>query len=176
MGEDAVVKRVMIVGCSGAGKSTLARRLSEKTGLPVIHVDKIYWTTGWISRSREETRRLVAEAIAGEEWIFEGNNSTSFDLRVARTDTVIFLDFPVPLCLFRVIKRVAAGYGRVRPDMAEGCPEGVDWEFLKWIAGYRKNLRPEIFEMLDSLPAGVAVHHLKGPAEVARFLRYYLPQ
>ncbi len=163
----------MIVGCSGAGKSTLARRISEKTGLPVIHVDQIYWTAGWINRSREETRRLVAEAIAGDEWIFEGNNSTSFDLRVAKADTVIFLDFPVPLCLFRVIKRVVTGFGRVRSDMAEGCPEGVDWEFLKWIVGYKRNLRPEIIEMLDSLPGGVTVHHLRGPADVDGFLKTF---
>jgi adenylate kinase family enzyme len=163
----------MIVGCSGAGKSTLARRISEKTGLPVIHVDQIYWTAGWINRSREETRRLVAEAIAGDEWIFEGNNSTSFDLRVAKADTVIFLDFPVPLCLFRVIKRVVTGFGRVRSDMAEGCPEGVDWEFLKWIVGYKRNLRPEIIEMLDSLPGGVKVHHLRGPADVDGFLKTF---
>jgi adenylate kinase family enzyme len=163
----------MIVGCSGAGKSTLARRISEKTGLPVIHVDQIYWTAGWINRSREETRRLVAEAIAGDEWIFEGNNSRSFDLRVAKADTVIFLDFPVPLCLFRVIKRVVTGFGRVRSDMAEGCPEGVDWEFLKWIVGYKRNLRPEIIEMLDSLPGGVKVHHLRGPADVDGFLKTF---
>lgn len=163
----------MIVGCSGAGKSTLARRISEKTGLPVIHVDQIYWTAGWINRSREETRRLVAEAIAGDEWIFEGNNSTSFDLRVAKADTVIFLDFPVPLCLFRVIKRVVTGFGRVRSDMAEGCPEGVDWEFLKWIVGYKRNLRPEIIEMLDSLPGGVTVHHFRGPADVDGFLKTF---
>ena len=164
------MKRVMIVGCSGAGKSTLALCLGAALGFPVTHVDRIYWTAGWINRSREETRRLVSEAISADKWIFEGNNSSSFDLRIAQADTIIFLDFPVPLCLFRIAKRVLANYGRVRPDMAEGCPEGVDWEFLRWVAGYRNNLRPEILEMLENAPEGIKVHHLKGPAAVDAFL------
>ena len=165
-----LVKRVMIVGCGGAGKSTLARRLSETIGLPVIHIDQIYWTAGWINRSREETRRLVAEAIKGDEWIFEGNNSTSFDLRIAKADTVIFLDFPMPLCLFRVFKRVVASHGRVRPDMAEGCPEGFDWEFMKWIIGYRRNHRWEAVELLENAPETIAKYRLTSPAAVDAFL------
>lgn len=164
------MKRVMIVGCSGAGKSTLALRLGAAAGLPVIHVDQIYWTAGWINRSREDTRRLVSEAILGDRWIFEGNNSSSFDLRIAKADTVVFLDFPVLLCLFRIAKRVLANYGRARPDMAEGCPEGVDWAFLRWVTGYRHNLRPEILEMIEAAPDGIKVHHLKTPAAVDAFL------
>lgn len=164
------MKRVMIVGCSGAGKSTLARRLARLTDLPVTHLDQIYWTPGWITRPREETRRLIEEVVQGDRWIFEGNHSSSFGLRVARADTVIFLDFPIPLCLWRVVKRVITHFGRVRPDMAEGCPEGIDWVFLRWIMGYRGNLRPEILEMIDGAPAHVTVHRLTGPAAVDAFV------
>jgi adenylate kinase family enzyme len=160
----------MIVGCSGAEKSTLAGRLAKHTKLPVTHLDQIFWTSGWVNRPRGETRRLISQVIQGDRWIFEGNHSSSFDLRIARADTVIFLDFPVPLCLFRIAKRVMTHFGRVRPDMAEGCPEGIDWEFLRWIIGYRSNLRPEILEMLDKAPPHVTVHHLTGPAAVDAFI------
>jgi adenylate kinase family enzyme len=164
------VKRIMIVGCAGAGKSTLARRLSEKTGLPVIHIDRLYWTEGWVNRSREDTRRLVTKAVAGDEWIFEGNNSSSFDIRIAKADTVIFIDPPIPLCLFRVLKRIIGSHGQVRPDMADGCPENFDWEFLKWIVGYRKTHRWEVIELLKTAPESVAIHHLTSRAAVANFL------
>jgi adenylate kinase family enzyme len=109
------VERVMIVGCSGAEKSTLAGRLAKHTKLPVTHLDQIFWTSGWVNRPREETRRLISEVIQGDRWIFEGNHSSSFDLRIARADTVIFLDFPVPLCLFRIAKRVMTHFGRDSP-------------------------------------------------------------
>jgi adenylate kinase family enzyme len=170
LAKDTLVKRIMIVGCAGAGKSTLARRLSEKTGLPVFHIDRIYWTEGWVNRSREDTRRLVAEAIAGDEWIFEGNNSSSFDIRIAKADTVIFIDPPMWLCLFRVLKRIIGSHGLVRPDMADGCPENFDWAFLKWIVGYRKTHRWEVVELLEGAPASVTRYHLTSRAAVAGFL------
>jgi adenylate kinase family enzyme len=164
------VKRVMIVGCGGSGKSTLARRLAEKTGLPIIHIDQIYWTPGWVNRSREETRRMVGEPTQGSEWIFEGNNASSFDLRIAKADTVIFLDFPTWLCLFRVLKRIIGHYGRDRPDKADGCLEGLDWKFLKWIVVYRKNHRWEVLELLDNAPDTITKHHLTSPAAARALL------
>jgi len=64
------VKRIMIVGQPGSGKSTLAQALGEKTGLPVIHIDKIHWQPGWVERSKAEKTRLCQEAERQERWIF----------------------------------------------------------------------------------------------------------
>lgn len=131
------MRRIMIVGSSGSGKSTLAIRLGEKTRLPVIHIDRIYWSAGWTLRPHDEIYRRVESAAEKPEWIFEGNHSPSFDVRAARADTIIFLDLPRRTCLIGVMRRVLTFYGRVRPDMAPGCPERFpDWGLLTLIRNY----------------------------------------
>lgn len=113
----------MIVGQPGSGKSTLARKLGDVTGLPVIHIDRIHWQSGWVERSREEKTQLCRKAEAGERWIFEGGHSITWPSRLARADLLIWLDRPMLLRLWRVLKRAVTQLGQTRPDMAEGCPE-----------------------------------------------------
>lgn len=88
----------MIVGQPGSGKSSLARALGERTGLPVVHIDKIHWQPGWIERSREEKTRLCREAEAGKRWIFEGGHSLTWPSRLARAEMLVWLDRPAPDC------------------------------------------------------------------------------
>lgn len=164
------MQRVMIIGCAGSGKSTLARDLSQKTGLPVVHIDQIYWTSGWIMRALEEVRELVASATEAPDWIFEGNNTANFDLRMAKADTLIFIDLPVWLCLFRVLKRTLTSHGRVREDMAPGCPEKFSWSFLKWVHSYPKRGRPKTLDLLASAPASLTIHRLRTSRSVKAFL------
>lgn len=144
---------VMIVGSSGAGKSTLARDLGRRLGLRVIHIDQLYWQAGWQIRPKAECRALIEEAIAEDGWIFDGNNSSSFDLRLPRADTIIWLDYPRALCLRRTLWRIAKGYGRTRADLAGGCPEKLDWAFLWWIWTFPEHSKPK-FERLFAAQAG----------------------
>ena len=67
------MKRIMIIGCGGSGKSTLARQLGDKTGLPVVHLDQLFWRPGWVHISREEFNAAHREAVMGERWIIDGN-------------------------------------------------------------------------------------------------------
>ncbi|MBT5263278.1 MAG: AAA family ATPase [Rhodospirillaceae bacterium] len=164
------MRRVMIIGPSGAGKSTFARRLSEKTQLPVVHVDQILWTEGWVNRPDDDVRRLVEDAAGQPTWIFEGNHAASLDLRLSRADTLIFLDFPTRVCLFRILKRVICGYGRVRADMAPGCPERFDWEFLKWVYSFNRTERPGLIELIKQAPQAVVVHRLHDRKAAESFL------
>jgi adenylate kinase family enzyme len=103
-----LMKRVMIVGGPGSGKSTLARLLGERTGLPVVHIDHIHWQAGWIERDKEDKDRLTREVHARDAWIFEGGHSRTYDDRMARADTLIWLDMPVWLRLWRVLRRTVA--------------------------------------------------------------------
>ena len=93
------MERIMIIGCGGSGKSTLARQLGEITGLPVVHLDKLFWTPGWVSLSREEFDKVHREAISQEKWIMDGNFDRTIPERLARCDTVIYLDFSRWACL-----------------------------------------------------------------------------
>jgi adenylate kinase family enzyme len=127
------VERVLIIGPSGAGKSTLARKLAEKTGLPLIHLDQLHWRPGWVEPNKEDWKRTVSELVERPGWIMDGNYGGTLPMRTAAADTVIFLDFPTWICLSRVLLRIVSWWGRTREDMASGCPERLDFVFLRWI-------------------------------------------
>lgn len=162
----------MIVGQPGSGKSTLARALGTATGLPVVHIDKIHWLPGWVERSREEKTRLCREAEAQERWVFEGGHSETWASRVARADMLVWLDRPLGVRLWRVIRRAAVGLGRTRPDMAEGCPERLRElpEFLRYIWDTRTSARANIARLAASAPPGCRVVHLRSDAAAADFV------
>lgn len=165
------MRRIMIIGGPGSGKSHLARGLGDLTGLPVVHIDTLYWQPGWIMRPRDEIGRLTNAVAKGDSWIFEGNHSETMEFRAARAQMLIFLDMATPRRLWRVVRRTVAHYGRARPDMAEGCGERFDLDFLKWAANYRKNGRIRALDFMKQAPAHLEKHHLRNPGEVAAFLR-----
>jgi adenylate kinase family enzyme len=130
------VRRVLVIGSPGSGKSMLATELARRSGLPLIHLDQQHWRAGWVEPSKQTWNRQVAEMVAGERWIIDGNYSGSLEARLARADAVIDLQFPPWLCVWRILRRVAGSFGRVRPDMAEGCPEHLNFEFLFYTATF----------------------------------------
>ena len=136
------MKRIMIMGAPGSGKSTLARKLGDKAGLPVTHVDHIHWMSGWRERPLPDKIAMIRPIEESEQWIIEGGLSATFETRLARADTLVWLDVPIALRFWRVLKRTALTYGRVRPDLPEGCPEIIGthtWEF--WIYIWRTRAR-----------------------------------
>ncbi len=161
----------MIFGGSGSGKSTLARKIGEITGLPVIHIDPMYFRPGWVHRPKAETRALVLEATARETWVFEGNHHSTLPQRIARADTVIYLDLPTGLRMWRTLARVWRYRGRTRPDSAEGCPERFDFEFhFKWVGGYRWRSRAGDVALMKNLPPHATGVHLKSRGQVAAYI------
>ena len=143
--------RIIIIGCGGSGKSTLARKLYEKTNLPIVHLDKLFWRKGWKSIPREEFDKLLRIKLKKDKWIIDGNFDRTIGERLNRCDTVIFLDYPKRTCLIGVIKRVITNYGKVRPDMGEGCPEKFDFEFLKWIWNFNREHRDKYYQLLKEI-------------------------
>lgn len=165
------MKRVMIIGQPGAGKSWLAREMGRRTGLPVYHMDHIHWQAGWVERSQDEKLRLAREVHAQEEWIFEGGHSRSWDERVARADTCIWLDFPLWFRFGCVIYRTLKTYGQDRPDMTAGCPERFSGEFMKWIWDTRQSGRRKPAAIFASPDTHLTRICLKTRADVARYLQ-----
>jgi adenylate kinase family enzyme len=135
------VQRVLIIGPCGAGKSTLAAQLGQRLGLPVFHMDQLNWQPGWIESSKDEIRARLATILKGDRWLIDGNYGGTLPPRLAVADTVIYLDFPIRLCVTRVLRRIWTYRGRTRPDMTQGCPERFDLEFLiyliRWNSGPR---------------------------------------
>lgn len=163
------MERVVIIGCGGAGKSTLARALGEKTGLPVVHLDKLFWRPGWEHVSREEFDGLHRQALAKDQWIMDGNFDRTMEERIPRCDTVIYLDFSRWACLRGVCKRIFTTYGTVRPDMGEGCPERFDWEFLKWVWTFNDKHRQKNYRLIERVDHAEVII-LKNRREVQRFI------
>lgn len=163
------MERILIIGCSGSGKSTLARALKEKLGLPVIHLDQLGWQAGWEMTAKEEFDRKLQIAVDMDRWIIDGNYNRTIPMRLKRCDTIIYLDFNRWECLFGVLQRVIGSYGKVRPDMADGCPERFDWSFLKWVWNFNKTNRVRNYTYLAQ--AQHAEHIvLKSRKEVKAFL------
>ncbi len=106
--------RVTIIGCSGAGKSTLARQLGTILELPIIHLDTHYWQPGWVESLATEWHQTINRLVQEQTWIMDGNYSSTFDVRLPATDTIIFLDFPRWHCLLRVLKRIWQYRGHVQ--------------------------------------------------------------
>jgi adenylate kinase family enzyme len=167
------MQRIMIVGQPGSGKSTLAQAMGEKTGLPVVHIDHIHWQPGWVERSRDEKTRLCREVESRDAWIFEGGHSATWDTRLARADLLIWLDLPVTLRFWRVLRRTVIYHGRSRPDLPDDCPEGFHREtlpFWRFIWRTRNTARARLQGLWDKAAAGQAKVRLTSARQVARFL------
>lgn len=164
------MKRVLVIGSGGAGKSTLARQLGELLRVEVVHLDVAHWRPGWTEPSKEEWRQTVEGLIRRDEWVIDGNYSGTMDVRIEACDTVVFLDLPRSLCVWRVLKRVAMYRKGQRPDMAEGCDERLDLKFLLWVWNYPTRTRPKVLELLGRYAAEKKIFQLRSRAEVGRFL------
>ena len=162
--------RVLVIGSGGSGKSTFAVALGQRTGLPVIHLDAHFWRPGWVETPKPEWRERVAQLVSGDAWVMDGNYGGTLPQRLAACDTVIFLDLPRVVCVWRVIRRVMRYAGQSRPDMAPGCPEQFSLEFLLWVWTYRSRRRPDVLRQLRALPATTRVETLRSTREVEAFL------
>jgi adenylate kinase family enzyme len=164
------MKRILVIGSSGAGKSTFSRRLGEITGIKVIHLDKLYWQANWVEPTDKiEWRKSLFEILDNGDWIIDGNYSSTLEMRLAACDAAVFLDLPNYICVWRVLKRVLIYYKSSRPDMANGCNEKFDWEFLKWTWQYPTRSKPKVEELLKRFENEKTIICLKSPREVEDF-------
>lgn len=165
------MKRVLILGNAGSGKSTLARRIGASAGLPVIHLDQEYWQPGWQTPEPDVFAARVAELAARPRWVMDGNYGSTLAPRLARADTVIFLDAPTWTCLRRVLRRHVRGWGRVRADMAPGCPERLDWAFLAYVWRFRRERQDGLLKTLRDDGAASKLIVLRGASAAAAYAR-----
>ncbi len=160
--------RILIIGSPGSGKSTLARTLAAQTELPLYHLDKLYWSPGWKEIEKPIWLARLDAALAEPGWIIEGNYSSTLERRLARAEQIILLDLSPFRCAWRIVRRTFALLGKVRPDMAEGCPERFTWGFLWYVLTFRLRVLPGALEKLDRFDAEKI--WLGTPGEIARFL------
>ena len=138
------MKKVIVIGCPGAGKSTFARKLRDRTSLPLYYLDMIWHMADGTNISREAFVRQVSEIVGREQWIIDGNYLRTMEARIAACDTIFLLDYPVELCLEGVEERI----GKPRTDMPWVETE-FDEEFRQWILDFPEEQLPKIYELLE---------------------------
>ena len=138
------MQRIVVIGCPGSGKSTLSRELHSKTGIPLFHLDMMYWNADKTTVEKRIFLERLYSVLEKEEWIIDGNYSSTMDLRVAACDTVIFLDYPLDLCLAGIRER----RGKPRSDMPWIETE-EDAEFIEFIKNYNEQQKSKVLELLE---------------------------
>ena len=165
------MRRVLVIGSGGSGKSTVAAQLGELLGLEVQHLDKFNWSSGWVEPARDEWIKTVTDLTDRDAWIMDGNYSGTLELRLQKADTIVFLDLPRVLCLWRILKRRFLYRNGTRPDMAEGCRENLNFEFVSWVWNYPRRSRPKIIRLLREHAGEKQIFWLRSHNEVKRFLK-----
>lgn len=161
------MKKIIVIGCPGSGKSTLSIALSQATGLPLYHLDLLYWNVDKTTVERSVFLQRLQPILEKDEWIIDGNYGATMELRIAACDTVIFLDYPTELCL----EGIRARRGKPRPDMPWVEKEGEeDAEFINSVLRYNDTNRPRVLERLKKHPEKTVII-LKSRAETDRFLK-----
>ena len=127
--------KIAVIGYSGAGKSTLARKLGKKYNADVLHLDAVHHLPGWQSRDRESERAIIGEFLdTHSDWVIDGNYfKLCYERRLEEADRIVLLSFNRFAALHRALKRYRKYKGQVRPDLGEGCPEKMDFAFVRWI-------------------------------------------
>lgn len=167
------MKRILIIGPGGSGKSTLSRELGNILNLPVIHLDKYFWKPHWIQTPDDEWEQFVKEIVDQEQWIMDGNYSKTLEIRLKRADTIIFLDLPRILSIYRIIKRRILYHGKTRPDLNNECPEKLDWAFIKWVWNYKKTRRSKILNMLEQVKSEKQIFIIKTRKDVKKLVKRF---
>ncbi len=166
------MKRIIIIGNCGSGKSYFAKKLADKTNLPLVHLDKIYWLGNRETVSRSEFDDLLQAELNKEEWIIDGNYHRTIRHRLDYCDTVFYFDIPTRICLKGVISRTYKNRGKTRDDMSENRPERFDLMFLKLcknVLSFNRKHR-KYYHRLLRLTDNVDVHIFKSREEAQKFI------
>ena len=138
------MKKIIVIGCPGSGKSTFARALHNKNGIPLYHLDMMYWNADKTTVEKSVFLERLFAVLKKDEWIIDGNYGSTLELRMEACDTVIFLDYPLEVCLSGVEER----RGKPRPDMPWVETE-PDLEFIEFIKKFNEESRPRILDLLE---------------------------
>ncbi|GAC1688633.1 MAG: DNA topology modulation protein [Ktedonobacteraceae bacterium] len=166
------MEKIVIVGSPGAGKSTLAQALGDILDIEIIHLDRYFWQPGWNEHSRK-TRIVRQQQLIREKyhWIIEGTYLSSSEPRLNAADTIIFLDIPPLLCLYRLIKRHIEWRGRSRSDIPEGCTDRLDLKCLLKVFAFPLRGRFTLDKKLRNYPSK-SVFQLHSKKEIEDFLAH----
>ena len=155
------MRKVLVLGCSGSGKSTFAVKLHNITGLPLYHLDNVWWKPDRTHISRDEFDTKLEELVNRESWIIDGDYSRTYERRIAACDTIIFLDYGEEVCLKGITERV----GKERRDIP-WTENKLDPELVDLVKRYELENKPKLLELFHKYPEKcVITFHSRAEAE-----------
>jgi len=162
--------KILVIGCCGAGKSTFSKKLQSFLNVEIIHLDQYYHKPNWEEPEKNEWKKVVNNLIQKPSWIMDGTYVGTMDIRIKSADTIIYLDYPILKCFWRVIIRIFKYHGIVRSDMANGCKEQFDLEFLLYVLTFNHKKRDRIIEKINTVKDSKRVYVFKTDKEADKFL------
>ncbi len=170
------MRRINVIGTTGSGKTTFAARLADIMGTEHIELDAIHWQPGWTPIDPDEFRRIVAEKVAAESWVVDGQYSQVVRPLVwERADTVVWLNFSFPVMFWRLIRRTARRVVTRKPmwnDNRESLRDVFSRDSILWwqLKTFRSKRRRYPEELADPQWSPLEVVVLTSPREAARWL------
>ena len=137
------MKKIIVIGCPGSGKSTFSKKLHKITGIPLFHLDMLYWNEDKTVVEKEIFLERLSEILQKDAYIIDGNYASTMEMRISGCDTVFFLDYPTDICLDGIRER----RGKKRSDMP-WVEKSEDKEFVEFIKNYAQQNRPKVIELL----------------------------
>ncbi len=141
------MEKIIVIGCPGSGKSTFSKTLHKITGIPLFHLDMMYWNGDKTTVDKSVFMERLSGALQQSRWIIDGNYSSTMELRLQECDTCIFLDYPLEVCLQGIEERRK----KPRSDMP-WVETGEDLEFIDFIKNYNTQNKPQVIELLRKYP------------------------
>jgi len=163
------MNKIIVIGSSGSGKSTLSRQLSNILGIPVYHLDALFWKPNWVMSKEDEQIDIQNSLLERSEWIIDGNYTGILEDRLQLADTVVFLNLPRRICYYRVFKRLFKNRGKTRPDMGKDCKERITFTFLKYIWNYPKYRKPFLLDRFKEVEKHKDIYVLNSFEEIKEF-------
>lgn len=139
------MNKIIVIGCPGSGKSTFSKELHNRTGIPLFHLDMMFWNADKTTVEKSVFRKRLFNIFKLDKWIIDGNYQSTMESRLRECDTVFFLDYSLETCL----EGVRARRGKARTDMPWIEKENEeDAEFVEFIKNYRSESRPIVLALL----------------------------
>lgn len=148
MNLDSSYKRIMIFGMPGSGKSTFALALHQAIGIPLHHLDKHFYQANWVERNYQEFMQIQHSIVEQNEWIIDGNNTKSLELRYSHANLVLYFNYPRWFCYLRTFKRLFSKKTEF-DDRAVGCKETIRFSLLRYMWSYEGRVINQIYDLKE---------------------------
>ena len=148
-------KRINVVGSTGMGKTTLAAQLGKLLGIEHVELDDLFWEENWAQPSDDVFLPRVEKALRGVSWVIDGNYTRAREIVWKDVQTVIFLDYPIRVAIWRIIIR------SIRRIVSKEKIWGKNYESFRgaffsknsliiWLLSTYEQRRKKYYEMFDA--------------------------